>query len=82
MTIYYEKWSLKEPLQSSLENNEFISEYGLSTAGSIAAMIGDSDGKISSEEFLTSWRRSEVYKWKEKEIIEWLKGQYNKLFIV
>ena len=45
-------------------------------------MIGDSDGKISSEEFLTSWRRSEVYKWKEKEIIEWLKGRYNKLFIV
>ena len=45
-------------------------------------MIGDSDGKISPAEFLESWKRSEVYRWKEKEIIEWLKGQYNKLFII
>ena len=75
-------WPLDYPKQSSTENNEFISEYGLSTAGSIAAMIGDSDGKISPAEFLESWKRSEVYRWKEKEIIEWLKGQYNKLFII
>ena len=45
-------------------------------------MIGDSDGRISPVEFLESWKRSEVYRWKEKEIIEWLKGQHNQLFII
>ena len=85
---------------SSSENNEFISEYGLSTAGSIAAMIGDSDGRIflgaktftknfeiflyspnfdifskAPAEFLTSWKKSEVFRWNQKQVIEWIKSK-------
>ena len=62
---------------SSTENNEFITEYGLSSSGSIAAMIGDSDGRISPAEFLTTWKRSEVYRWSATDVIEWLKGDFS-----
>jgi len=54
-----------------LENNAFNDEYGISS-GSISAFIDDIDGKVSSAEFLQSWKRSPVYSWSPDQVIEWL----------
>lgn len=40
--------------------------------GSISAFIDDIDGKVSSAEFLASWKRSPVYSWSPETVIEWL----------
>jgi stromal interaction molecule 1 len=62
---------------STTENNEFNDEYG--NAGSISALIGDSDGRVSKEEFLKSWKTSDVYAWTVDDVIEWLKSPDLKL---
>jgi len=56
---------------STTENNAFNDEYGISS-GSISAFIDDIDGKVSSAEFLQSWKRSPVYSWSPDQVIEWL----------
>jgi len=63
---------------STKENNAFNDEYGIS-AGSISALIDDSDGKVSPEEFLRSWKSSVVYSWTADDVIEWLKSPDLKL---
>lgn len=63
---------------SSTENNAFNDEYGIS-AGSISALIDDSDGRVSPEEFLRSWKSSVVYSWTVDDVIEWLKSPDLKL---
>ena len=61
-----------------LENNAFNDEYGIS-AGSIAALIEDSDGRVTPAEFLKSWKSSDVYSWTVDDVIEWLKSPDLKL---
>ena len=61
-----------------LENNAFNDEYG-NSAGSISALIGDSDGRVSKDEFLKSWKSSVVYSWSVDDVIEWLKSPDLKL---
>jgi len=57
---------------SFTENNAFNDEYGIK--GSLSALIGDSDGRVSPEEFLKCWKSSVVYSWTVDDVIEWLKS--------
>lgn len=63
---------------STKENNAFTNEYGISS-GSISALIDDSDGRVSSAEFLSSWKASPVYSWSPENVADWLGGADMKL---